>query len=434
MRISLWSSIFMAGSCLAQGDITALLKSQPDLSTLLELVGLVDGLADTLAASSNITIFAPTNQAFASVPRDIPEGEAIEFKNDTIAIGALLANHVFKGVYPSNVITNVPTFAQTLLDISYINERQPFSNFTGGAYNGLVKNGNDVCVLSGEQTISTVTQADIKLGEGITIHKVDTVLSFGAPLQLFTYRAGYTALNAALEQANLNIDFGLTGADTTSLNLSDYTIFVPTNDAFANIGSVLGSVDVKTLQDVLAYHIIPNNVIFSPSLGNVTVPSLQGTNLTFTVLPDGTAYVNNAKIVFPNTILYNGVAHVIDSVLAPGNFSRSNLTPSAPPASRIAFPGATPVSHLPLASSGLAFFGDVMTYSTTPELLKTVAALATPTPNMGVSTTASAVTGMTTATRSASASMTEFTGAAGGLGATKGAALAGAVGVAALLF
>lgn len=149
----------MAGSCLAQGDIAALLKSQPDLSTLLELVGLVDGLADTLAASSNITIFAPTNQAFANVPRDIPEGEAIEFRNNTIAIGALLANHVFKGVYSSNIITDVPTFAQTLLNISYIDNRQPFSNFTGGAYNGLVKNGNDVCVLSGEQTISTVTQA-----------------------------------------------------------------------------------------------------------------------------------------------------------------------------------------------------------------------------------------------------------------------------------
>lgn len=149
----------MAGSCLAQGDVAALLRSQPDLSTLLELVGLVDGLADTLAATSNITIIAPTNQAFANVPRDIPEGEAIEFRNNTIAIGALLANHVFKGVYPSNVITDVPTYAQTLLDISYIDDRQPFSNFTGGAYNGLVKNGDDVCVLSGEQTISTVTEA-----------------------------------------------------------------------------------------------------------------------------------------------------------------------------------------------------------------------------------------------------------------------------------
>lgn len=150
------------------------------------------------------------------------------------------------------------------------------------------------------------------MGEGITIHKVDTVLAFGAPFQLFTYRAGYTALNAALETAKLGIDFGLTGADQQGLNLSDYTIFVPTNDAFANIGSVLETADVATLQEVLAYHIIPNNVIFSPSLGNVTVPSLQGTNLTFTVLPDGSAWVNNARITFPNTILFNGVAHVID--------------------------------------------------------------------------------------------------------------------------
>ncbi|KAJ4314243.1 hypothetical protein N0V94_006551 [Neodidymelliopsis sp. IMI 364377] len=159
MRPSLWSSLLMAGSCLAQGDIAALLASQSDLSTLLELVGLVDGLAETLASASNITIMAPTNQAFANVPRNVPEGEAIELRNDTIAIGALLANHVFKGVYPASVITDIPTFAQTLLDGSYVNARQPFSNFTGGAYNGLVKNGDNVCVLSGEQTISTVTEA-----------------------------------------------------------------------------------------------------------------------------------------------------------------------------------------------------------------------------------------------------------------------------------
>lgn len=119
-------------------------------------------------------------------------------------------------------------------------------------------------------------------------------------------------MNAALETAQLNIDFGLTGADTQSLNISDYTIFVPTNEAFASIGSVLETADIETLREVLSYHLIPNNVIFSPSLGNVTVPSLQGTNLTFTVLPDGSAWVNNAKIIFTNTILYNGVAHVID--------------------------------------------------------------------------------------------------------------------------
>jgi hypothetical protein len=159
MRLSKWTYLFTAGSCLAQGDLARLLKTQNDLSTLLELVSLVDGLADVLSSASNITILAPTNKAFESVPRDVPEGEAIEFRNDTIALGALLANHVFKGVYPSNVITNVPTFGQTFLNDSYIIPRQPFSNFTGGAYNGLVKNGKDVCIISGEQTISTVVQA-----------------------------------------------------------------------------------------------------------------------------------------------------------------------------------------------------------------------------------------------------------------------------------
>lgn len=119
-------------------------------------------------------------------------------------------------------------------------------------------------------------------------------------------------MNAAVEAAQLNIALGLTGDGVQGTNISDFTIFVPTDAAFTAIGSVLESADLETLQEVLSYHIIPNNVVFSPSLGNVTVPSLQGTNLTFTVLPDGSAWVNNAKITFPNTILYNGIAHVID--------------------------------------------------------------------------------------------------------------------------
>lgn len=122
-------------------------------------------------------------------------------------------------------------------------------------------------------------------------------------------------MNAALQAAQLGFALGETGADIQGLNISDYTIFVPTNEAFKSIGSVLESADIETLQAVLRYHIIPNNVIFSPSLGNVTVPSLQGTNLTLTVLPDGSAWVNNARITFPNTILYNGVAHVIDRLV-----------------------------------------------------------------------------------------------------------------------
>ncbi|CZT52929.1 uncharacterized protein RSE6_14336 [Rhynchosporium secalis] len=379
MRVSLWSQTLMAGSCFAQGNLVGLLQSQNDLSTLLELVAILPGLAETLSSSTNITILAPTNEAFAKIPRDIPEGQAVELRNDTIAVSALLANHVFKGVYPSSLITDIPIFGQTLLNGSYISAQQPFSNFTGGAYNELVKNGNDVCIISGEQTISTVVKADIKLGEGIIIHVIDEVLSFGAPFQLFTARAGYTTFNSALEAANLGFSFGET-EEGAGLNISDFTVFVPTNEAFEPIGSVVAGADQETLQSVLKYHFIPNNVIFSPNLGNVTVQSFQGENLTFTVLPDASIWVNNARIVFPNTILFNGVAHVIDAVLGPGPFDRASLIPAAPASQRLAFPGASSVPTLPFTST-VAFGDDEMKFTTTPVLLQTVAAIAVPTAN-----------------------------------------------------
>jgi len=153
------------------------------------------------------------------------------------------------------------------------------------------------------------------LGAGITLHKIDTVLSFGAPFQLFTYRSGYLAMNAALSAASLAIDFGLSDPSATGLNISDFTIFVPTNAAFEAIGSVLESADQATLQEVLKYHIIPSNVIFSTALGNVSVKSLQGEELVFTVAEDGRAWVNGAEIVFANSVLFNGVAHVVDGLV-----------------------------------------------------------------------------------------------------------------------
>lgn len=163
-----------------------------------------------------------------------------------------------------------------------------------------------------QSTNTRQNSQDIKLGPGITIHKVDEILSFGAPLQLFTARAGYSSFNAALGAANLGIDFGLSGSDTaTLLNVSDFTVFVPDNAAFARIGSVLESADVATLQNVLRYHFVPN-VVFSTGLGNVTVTTLQGDELTVSVFPDGSAFVNGAKITFANNILWNGVVHVID--------------------------------------------------------------------------------------------------------------------------
>ena len=124
-------------------------------------------------------------------------------------------------------------------------------------------------------------------------------------------------MSGALEAAQLGFGFGLTGADEPVRNLpiSDCTVFVPEDAAFEAVGSVVAAADPQTLREVLRYRLVPNHVVFSPSRGSATVQSLQGADLTFTVLPDGSAWVNNARITFPNTILYNGVAHAIDRLV-----------------------------------------------------------------------------------------------------------------------
>ncbi|KAI8711230.1 FAS1 domain-containing protein [Fusarium sp. LHS14.1] len=353
----------LATAVVAQSDLAALISSQDDLSTLASLLALVPDIAETLASASNITIFAPTNKAFDSVPRDIPEGEAIELKNDSVATGALLSNHVFQGYYPAEAVTNKPLFVQTLLDATFVNQRQPFGNFTGDQYNGIVKDGDDVVVISGEETLSYVTEADIKLGDTVIIHKIDKPLSFGAPLQLFTRRDGLLKFNAALTAADLPYNFGNIGYDSADkLNISDFTVFVPNDAAFESIGS-----------EVLTYHII-DDVVFSTELANVTLPSLQGASLAFTVAEDGSAWVNGAKIVFTNILLFNGIAHVIDGVLNPGDapFDRAALEPAADPADRLAFPDASPASVFPFTT--VSYDTDDVSY-TTPELLRTLSAV-----------------------------------------------------------
>lgn len=158
MRASHLSPLALAvAGAVAQGDLAGLLATRPELSTLLDLINLT-GLNSTLSTSSNITIVAPTNDAFASVDPMIPEGMALANRNST-SLAALLVNHVFNGSYPVEDVVEVPTFAQTLLTPAYQNDIQPFTDITGGNYNGLIRNGDGVQVLSGEFTVSNVIEA-----------------------------------------------------------------------------------------------------------------------------------------------------------------------------------------------------------------------------------------------------------------------------------
>merc|ERR1711988_1661469 len=319
MRLLTLASLVAAAA--AQSDLVSVLESQDDLSTLYSVLQNFPDLVETLSSASNITIFAPTNEAFESVPEDSAIGQAIA-NNDETAIAALLTNHVYRGQYPAEAVSETPVWIQSLLDDSYEMDGMPFSNFTGGQYTGVVVDGDNVVVISGDLTLSTVTEADIEIGDSVIVHKIDTPIAFSPTLVDYTRRDGTLLFNAAVTAADLPVNFG---DDADKMPISDLTIFIPNDAAFEAIGSVLEGADLETLQAVLTYH-----------------------------------------------LLANGVAHVIDGVLNPADadFDREeDLMPYADAEERVAFEDASPVSELPFSVPT-----PEMTY-TTPELLQTYAAV-----------------------------------------------------------
>jgi uncharacterized surface protein with fasciclin (FAS1) repeats len=65
-------------------------SNNPLLSTLVTAVGAVPGLADTLNGAEALTVFAPTNDAFAK----IPEADLNAVLADTDTLAAILSHHV----------------------------------------------------------------------------------------------------------------------------------------------------------------------------------------------------------------------------------------------------------------------------------------------------------------------------------------------------
>ena len=127
----------------------------------------------------------------------------------------------------------------------------------------------------------------------------------------------FSTLIAALSSANL---VGALDGD------GQYTVFAPTDTAFAKLGLNAGNVGtVPGLADILLYHVTDgrrwSNSVFNAN-NSKAIEMLNGgyvwanPNLTIT---DGSAATSDAGIVSPlfNISASNGVIHVIDEVLLP---------------------------------------------------------------------------------------------------------------------
>ena len=128
-----------------------------------------------------------------------------------------------------------------------------------------------------------------------------------------TANGGFTTLIAALEA---------TGLDTTLSDMdSQFTVFAPTDDAFALLGQdVIDALlaDTDTLSDILTYHVISGEVDSSAAISSAgsLVEMVNGDSVGLSLDGDN-LLVNTATVILVDVAADNGVIHVIDAVLTP---------------------------------------------------------------------------------------------------------------------
>merc|ERR1711865_796625 len=114
---------------------------------------------------------------------------------------------------------------------------------------------------------------------------------------------------------------GLTG---TLSGKGPFTVFAPTNEAFAKIETKALNALLKNkaqLDKLLEYHVLAANFRMRELMSVKTVKTLEGETLDVTD-PGGVIKVNKAKVLTADVAASNGFVHIIDTVL---------MTPSGPP-------------------------------------------------------------------------------------------------------
>jgi uncharacterized surface protein with fasciclin (FAS1) repeats len=121
----------------------------------------------------------------------------------------------------------------------------------------------------------------------------------------------FSTLVAAVKAAGL--------AETLS-GKGPFTVFAPTNEAFAKlpkgtVETLLKPENKEKLAGILTYHVVGAKVM-AADVKPGKVKTVNGKEFEIKVV-DGTVMVDNAKVVKTDIVGKNGVIHVIDAVILP---------------------------------------------------------------------------------------------------------------------
>ena len=277
-----------AGTRASKVDIVQTAVAAGQFTTLASLLQKA-GLVDTLATGGPFTVFAPTDAAFAKVPKATLDALAA----DPAKLKAVLLYHVVPGrVTAADVVklTSAKTAEGRSLGIKVVNG----SVFVDGAQ---------------------VTTPDVEATNGV-IHVINSVLipkEATAPktiVQTAVAAGSFKTLASLLKKA------GLVG---TLQGKGPFTVFAPTDAAFAKLPKATLAALAKNkakLRSVLLYHVVKGNVSAAKVVTLRAAKTLNGKAVSIRV-NGGNVLVGGARVTTADVKASNGVIHVVNKVLIP---------------------------------------------------------------------------------------------------------------------
>ncbi|MEM9374205.1 MAG: fasciclin domain-containing protein, partial [Planctomycetota bacterium] len=234
------------------------------------------------------TVFAPTDAAFAA----LPEGtvETLLKPENKSTLQSILLYHVVPGE----------------LDAAHVLGTSNLTTLNGQR--------TDIALQSGTPRIDNakIVTTDIETSNGI-IHVIDAVILPETKTipQVAETAGSFGTLLAAVKAAGL--------ADTL-MGEGPFTVFAPTDEAFAALGSTVNDLlkpeNRQKLTDILTYHVVPGRVYADQVVKLDRAKTVNGSKVDIHV-NDGTVTIDRATVVQTDIEAATGVIHVIDGVLIP---------------------------------------------------------------------------------------------------------------------
>ena len=202
--------------------------------------------------------------------------------------------------------------------------------------------------------------------------------------QIVASDAQFSTLATAIEAAGLK---------NTMSGAGSYTVFAPTNAAFAKVPSdkLAGLLnDPEALRGLVLYHVVSEKATMAQIRGVQGGTTMQGGDIAVSV-KNNKLMINNATVIKGDIMACNGIVHVIDTVLMP----EAQAAAPAPAPAPVAAPAPAPA---PVATQmvipALPASGSTISTGTS----STGSASATTTQQTTVSTTTNTSTATSTTT------------------------------------